>query len=431
MTVRIPLVLIFAAGVSVPAAAEQIAPGQPIDQVDCTNARQIVERMRRGLPAQEDALRRTQMQLDALQDESRRLDRAAQQILRDAARKEVTNVAKDFVKSLDTIKKAAEQLKRETGSSAAIDSLIDMVAGLETPAELVASADNATASTEILKQRSKSLYESIAKLNQFLVSSGTADKLFDELVGKLQLANPTAALLARGSRVMLDFVVTSEDSFDRAVEAQQAAHTVNLLQDQLNRVNDRIDLLTTRCLTPQTRGNNNTNGNSSGSAPKSGIGTGTIVTVAGAAVGGIVGWKYYKDTMAESEALLREFGNIPTPSSSPVQNTTPTAPAPPTGVRAFDGTYDFIVTTTGPGGTQTDRRLTQYLRINNGSLTGSDGSLNGTVTSSGTVTAVGACPINNDPADWTGTMLANGTGSGTYRCRTGGISRGWRADNRR
>ena len=135
--------------------------------------------------------------------------------------------------------------------------------------------------------------------------------------------------------------------------------------------------------------------------------------------------------MAESDALLREFGNISTPSSSPVSSNTPTTPAPPTGVRAFDGTYDFVVTTTGPGGTQTDRRLSQYLRINNGSVSGSDGALNGTVTASGTFTAVGACPINNDPADWMGAMLANGTGSGTYRCRTGGISRGWRADNRR
>lgn len=166
-------------------------------------------------------------------------------------------------------------------------------------------------------------------------------------------------------------------------------------------------------------------------APKSGIGAGTIVTIAGTAIGGAYAWKYYKDTMAESDALLQEFGNIGTPSSSPVPGTTPTTPAPPTGVRAFDGTYDFVVTTTGPGGTQTDRRLTQYLRINNGSVSGSDGALNGTVTASGVFTAVGACPINNDPADWTGTMLSNGSGSGTYRCRTGGISRGWRADNRR
>jgi hypothetical protein len=163
-----------------------------------------------------------------------------------------------------------------------------------------------------------------------------------------------------------------------------------------------------------------------GGGSSSGGGAGKMIGIlagAGAAVGGLL---YYQKTMEENEALLRDIGNLPVTNNNNQVN-----PPPPTGVRAFDGTYDFIVTTTGPGGTQTDRRLTQYLRINNGALSGSDGALNGTVTASGTVTAVGACPINNDPADWTGAMLANGTGSGTYRCRTGGISRGWRADTRR
>jgi hypothetical protein len=169
-----------------------------------------------------------------------------------------------------------------------------------------------------------------------------------------------------------------------------------------------------------------TQGGGGSSSVGGGGGAGKMIGIlagAGAAVGGLL---YYQKTMEENEALLRDIGNLPVTNNNNQVN-----PPPPTGVRAFDGTYDFIVTTTGPGGTQTDRRLTQYLRINNGALSGSDGALNGTVTASGTVTAVGACPINNDPADWTGAMLTNGTGSGTYRCRTGGISRGWRADTRR
>ena len=166
-------------------------------------------------------------------------------------------------------------------------------------------------------------------------------------------------------------------------------------------------------------------------APKSGIGAGTIATIAGTAVGGILGWKYYQDTMAESDALLREFGNITTPSSSPVSNTTPTTPAPPTGVRAFDGTYDFEFVRTMPGGSQETVRVPRYLIINNGRLTTSENTINGTVDASGLVNAVGVCPINSEPADWRGRMSSNGTGSGNYTCRFGGINRTWSANNRR
>ena len=86
---------------------------------------------------------------------------------------------------------------------------------------------------------------------------------------------------------------------------------------------------------------------SNGGGPKSGIGAGTIVTIAGAAVGGVLGWKYYQDTMAESEALLNEFSNLPF--ASPTQNTT----SPPTGASQYNGTYRATVTRSctpsGPG----------------------------------------------------------------------------------
>ena len=167
-------------------------------------------------------------------------------------------------------------------------------------------------------------------------------------------------------------------------------------------------------------------------APKSGMSAAKIATMAAAIGGAGYATKYALDAKRESDEFLREFGNITTPSSSPVQNTTPTTSAPPSGVRAYDGTYDFIITITGPGGTNTDRRFSQYLVINNGSVTTTARDINGTVSSSGVWTnVVGQCPINPDQATFTGTMATNGTGSGEYVCRTGGIRRGWRAENRR
>lgn len=165
-------------------------------------------------------------------------------------------------------------------------------------------------------------------------------------------------------------------------------------------------------------------------APKSGMSAAKIATMAAAIGGAGYATKYALDTKRESDELLREFGNITTPSSSPVQNTAPTTPAPPTGVRAYDGTYDFILTYSSPGGDQ-QRRTNSYLIVSNGSLTTSDRQLNGTVTSGGVVRAVGPCPINSEPADYEGQLANNGTGNGTYRCRFGGIQRRWDVLNRR
>lgn len=193
------------------------------------------------------------------------------------------------------------------------------------------------------------------------------------------------------------------------------AHTCNLQRHAQTLRNARAKLAAP---TPTVT----TNG---GAVAQSGSNIGKIAGAAVAGGGALAGLLYYQKAKAENEALLRDIANLP------VTNNNPVTPPAATGVRAYDGTYDMIVTTTGPGGTQTDRRLTQFLIINNGVVTSTARDLNGQVTSNGGFTAVGACPINNDPADYTGSMLTNGSGSGTYRCRTGGISRGWRADNRR
>jgi hypothetical protein len=91
----------------------------------------------------------------------------------------------------------------------------------------------------------------------------------------------------------------------------------------------------------------------------------------------------------------------------------------------YDGTYDFafVYTVSGAGNRQT--MLSQFFRVNGGNITSSDGTLHGSVASSGAASFVGPCPINNDPADYVGNLSRSGNGEGTYRCRVGGISRTW------
>ena len=90
----------------------------------------------------------------------------------------------------------------------------------------------------------------------------------------------------------------------------------------------------------------------------------------------------------------------------------------------YDGTYDFAFVYSVQGGNQ-QRMLSQFFRVNGGNITSSDGTLRGSVASSGATSFVGPCPINSEPADYLGNLSRSGSGEGTYRCRFGGISRTW------
>jgi hypothetical protein len=109
------------------------------------------------------------------------------------------------------------------------------------------------------------------------------------------------------------------------------------------------------------------------------------------------------------------------------------APAPGAGTK-YDGTYDFSIETTGPGGSVSTIVLPAgFFRIRNGQITSSDNTLTGGVTDSsfGNVKFNGPCPINGDGAVYTGIMaaLATKNGMGEYVCNFGGIHKMWHAYN--
>jgi hypothetical protein len=99
------------------------------------------------------------------------------------------------------------------------------------------------------------------------------------------------------------------------------------------------------------------------------------------------------------------------------------------GVRGYDGTYDLQLSSATSSGLTT-LTLPRFFRVNNGVVTSNDNTVNGTVTSSGATSFVGPCPLNNSPADYSGSLTTGGTGSGTYRCRVEPITREWKVFNR-
>lgn len=150
-----------------------------------------------------------------------------------------------------------------------------------------------------------------------------------------------------------------------------------------------------------------------------------LVAIVGGAVA-IGGGLYAYNTYQESQAILDELNTTVGGTTAGGVTTPPAA----TGVRRFDGVYDFAVVVPNFAGDSTIRSPAG-LSINNGVVTTTNRDLSGTVNDAGTFTGVGACTVNNGSADFTGTISTNGTGSGTYRCRIEGISRGWSVSNRR
>lgn len=110
-------------------------------------------------------------------------------------------------------------------------------------------------------------------------------------------------------------------------------------------------------------------------------------------------------------------------------------PATATGVAQFDGTYNFFFKYPSPSGTAS-RTLTQYLYINNGVVTSSDGLSSGSVDHFGAIQFQTPCPINSSTATWTGNMNASAQsgsnfGQGTYTCSIaigGGSLDSWQAN---
>ncbi len=99
---------------------------------------------------------------------------------------------------------------------------------------------------------------------------------------------------------------------------------------------------------------------------------------------------------------------------------------------SYNGTYDFTFVFTNPPPTpDTQKTLSRFFIVSNGAISSSDGTLRGSLSSAGAASFVAPCPINNDSADFVGNLTTSGTGSGTYRCRTGGTSRTWSVSNRR
>lgn len=145
---------------------------------------------------------------------------------------------------------------------------------------------------------------------------------------------------------------------------------------------------------------------------------GSVAAIAGGAAAGLVLAQNVGGNIADDATSTSVGGST--------SNNTPAV----TGARRFDGTYDFSFVRTGSGGTETTVNVPRYLILNNGSLTTTEGTISGRIDADGNFQGSGVCPINELGADWTGRFTVSGAGSGSYRCRSGGISRSWTATRR-
>lgn len=402
------------------------AAGGPIDAIDCTNAQAIVTRLTTNLPNQDRLIANLEQQVAAARKAANAADERVSDDLLKAAKKEMTDIAKNYLEQTGQLKKLADALSKKGLSPEAQQKFVDTVtqakaseevwkafkAGQQTGAELLASE--------------RRMWEDMARLNRLFVDSGIADQVFDGLVDTLMKTPATAppAILAKLARVGIDVGASMAESVIEDRDARQANETLEILRAQRNKFKDKISDLNTKCLQPKKNTENTEKAENTAkpdpntpapAAPAVAKGGGSgkavagILTAAGAAAAGFWAYNEYE----KSQALLDEFSTIPTGSSTSAPVTTTT------GASAFNGTYRAQVTRSCVAGpfpascSQAPENATCSptnftFTVTSGTIRDCGGNFgNGTVQSNGTYSGIYTGSANGVPIS--GTFQTSGT----------------------
>ena len=308
------------------------AQGGPIaDAVDCSGAADRVNRMARGLPKQNDMIRKLEAQRDAARQASDAADARAtdrvQDALLDQIKDKVTDAAKDFVKSTDQFKKAADYVNdkaKDLGITEANKETVSKAYELaKERAEVWKSYDAGHQGGRELMQANRNLLDDATSLNKVFVNSGIADKTFDALTDHA-MKNPVTAPYAVGAkvaRVLIDVGVATGESVIEGDVATKLENTLIDLRATRDKMEDRVSTLKTDCLNPKQQQKADQEQQAgerevarqepAQSNPPSGGGAGKVIAGAAAAGGGAVAGLYayneYKKLQEETDALVNSL----------------------------------------------------------------------------------------------------------------------------
>jgi hypothetical protein len=208
--------------------------------VECGRMSARRERLAAGLPVQEEAIRRTEAQLEAAARSVAEASAEKRALLMKAALDEAKGYAADVLTSAEALRGQIRLLKDLGMKPADRDLLIRTLDTAVFEGEgLLEAARAGKEGGDLLRGRVDELAGKILPLaDRLLLQSGLAEKVGEELAGKVW--GPPGELAFRGARLSIDFTVAVGQG--RIGEAERAAAQRNLgiMREQLQRVRRRI-----------------------------------------------------------------------------------------------------------------------------------------------------------------------------------------------
>jgi len=220
------------------------APGAPI--FDCVGDATTMNRLIAGLPAQQEAIKRTQAALDAAREDAQHDGAEAREEWVETAIKILASQASSIAKSSQELLAREESLKAAgiTPNAAARFKFLEKVQKIHEFGERLEAAGNsylagkAFGNTVLVEQTARDLTDTIAEAGVLLVDSGIAE----EAGGKFALAlwGPIGELGFSGVTTGLDLLTATSTGLISAAQADQAAFNLEGIRSQYQRIQDRI-----------------------------------------------------------------------------------------------------------------------------------------------------------------------------------------------
>lgn len=222
------LLISTAAPAPVYSAPQAQAGGRPI--FDCSGLQATAARLRAGLPAQDEAIRRTEAQLR----EARQGRREAAGDLQLALLKTATLAAEETLK---TVKEAQEAISAATGSAANRKKWFDRYEAVKKSAEAIEKLTNSGKSGAEVGAAVREHQATVRKLVADLESSGISDELGVKLA---EFAGPMGAVTVSLAIAARDLIYAGVSSYLSGSEVEAAERNLDDMRQARRAVESRI-----------------------------------------------------------------------------------------------------------------------------------------------------------------------------------------------
>ena len=214
-----------------------------LSAAECESRKATRDRLSEGLPVQDDAIRRTEAQLEEAVRGVKEASAERRQVLLDAAVNEAKGYATQVLTSAAFLRSQVDLLKGLDVDQGKRDLLIHSLNTMVFEGEGLAKAAQAGyRNSEEMRSKADNLSKEILpQTYKLLVDSGILEKAGEELSGKL--GGPLGALAFRGAKLSIDFTVAIGKGRISESEREAARKNLETMRNQRERARKRISEL--------------------------------------------------------------------------------------------------------------------------------------------------------------------------------------------